>query len=156
MNPAKKPLKKKILKMAFQVATADSPAFLSVSDLIEKAFALTSGKHSNTKSCEYGGVGAVILTKKGNLYTGISLDNACGIGFCAEHAAVADMLKNHETEIHVCVAVSKRKKVLPPCGRCRELLYQIDKNNLAAQIIVDSEKIVPLSTLHPMPWQEYK
>jgi cytidine deaminase len=129
---------------------------MTTQKLTEIAYKLTSGTVSNTKSCEYGGVGAAILTKKHNIYTGISLDNACGIGFCAEHAAVAEMLKNNETEFLLCVAVSKRNKVLPPCGRCRELLYQINKENLKAKIVVDSDKIMTLGELLPLQWQERK
>ena len=128
----------------------------TIQKLIEIAHALTSGTVTNTKSCEYGGVGAAILSKSHAIYTGISLDNACGIGFCAEHAAVAEMLKNNETEILLCVAVTKRNKILPPCGRCRELLYQINKNNMKAKIIVGADKIVKLEKLLPMPWQERK
>jgi cytidine deaminase len=129
---------------------------MTTQKLVDIAFKLTSGIVTNTKSCEYGGVGAAILTKKHKIYTGISLDNACGIGFCAEHAAVAEMLKNNETEILLCVAVTKRNKILPPCGRCRELLYQINKDNLKANIIVDLDKVVTLSDLFPMQWQEKK
>jgi cytidine deaminase len=129
---------------------------MTTEKLIDIAFKLTSGIVTNTKSCEYGGVGAAILTKNHKIYTGISLDNACGIGFCAEHAAVAEMLKNNETEILLCVAVTKRNKILPPCGRCRELLYQINKDNLKANIIVDTDKMVTLNDLFPMQWQERK
>jgi cytidine deaminase len=129
---------------------------MTTQKLVDIAFELTSGIVTNTKSCEYGGVGAAILTKKHKIYTGISLDNACGIGFCAEHAAVAEMLKNNETEILLCVAVTKRNKILPPCGRCRELLYQINKDNLKAHIIVDTDKMVTLNDLFPMQWQERK
>jgi cytidine deaminase len=129
---------------------------MTTQKLVDIAFELTSGIVTNTKSCEYGGVGAAILTKKHKIYTGISLDNACGIGFCAEHAAVAEMLKNNETEILLCVAVTKRNKILPPCGRCRELLYQINKENLKANIIVDLDKVVTLGDLFPMQWQEKK
>jgi hypothetical protein len=46
-----------------------------------------------------GSVGAAILTAKGNIYTGICIDLACGLGFCAEVAAVAEMLKARETHI---------------------------------------------------------
>jgi cytidine deaminase len=129
---------------------------MTTQKLVDIAFKLTSGIVTNTKSCEYGGVGAAILTKKHKIYTGISLDNACGIGFCAEHAAVAEMLKNNETEILLCVAVTKRNKILPPCGRCRELLYQINKENLKTNIIVDLDKVVTLGDLFPMQWQERK
>lgn len=51
------------------------------------------------------GVGAAVRSRSGRIYTGICLDLACGIGFCAEHAAVAEMLKHRESEIAVVVAV---------------------------------------------------
>lgn len=40
---------------------------------------------------EYGGIAATIETVNGNIYTGISIDTACSMGFCAEHSAVAEM-----------------------------------------------------------------
>ena len=66
-----------------------------------------------------GSVSAALLTQSGNIYSGICLDMACGIGFCAEHAAIADMLKAHETVIKSIVAV-RADGIVPPCGRCRE------------------------------------
>src|SRR5271157_4514556 len=72
-----------------------------------------------------GSVGAAILTDKGNIYTGICIDLACGLGFCAEASAISEMLKNKETHITSIVAVSK-DRILPPCGRCREMMVQID------------------------------
>src|SRR5262245_18553960 len=36
-----------------------------------------------------GYVGAALATDRGNVYTGINITLICGIGFCAEHSAVA-------------------------------------------------------------------
>ena len=77
------------------------------------------GEFRLTEDFSAGSVGAAILTAKGNIYTGICIDLACGLGFCAEVAAVAEMLKNKETHISAVVAVSK-DRILPPRGRCRE------------------------------------
>jgi len=45
------------------------------------------------------------IYKKG-IYTGVSINLCCGIGFCAEHSAVADMLSHSdETEIKTIVAL---------------------------------------------------
>jgi cytidine deaminase len=82
-----------------------------------------------------GEVAAAILTASGRVYTGISLHLACGIGFCAEHSAVAAMLKERETHIRKVVAVS-RAAVLPPCGRCRELMAQVNRDNFACEVIL--------------------
>lgn len=98
-----------------------------------------------------GGVGAAIRTESGNVYTGICIDLACGLGFCAEVAAIAEMLKDRETQITQIVAVSD-SRILPPCGRCRETMAQIDSRNLDAEIILDVDKTVKLRQLLPEHW----
>ena len=95
-----------------------------------------------------GSVAAALLTKSNNLYTGICIDLPSGIGFCAEHAAISEMLKNRETEIEMIVAVTDNK-IYSPCGRCREMLYQINNKNLKAKIIISEEEIITLEELLP-------
>jgi hypothetical protein len=46
-----------------------------------------------------GSVSCALLAKAKNVDTEICLDLAWGIEFCAEHVALAEMLKAHETEI---------------------------------------------------------
>jgi len=82
-----------------------------------------------------GSVSAALLTEKGNIYTGICLDLACGVGFCAEHAAIASMLLNRETIIKKIVAVN-HDHILPPCGRCRELMVQVDRRNGECDVLL--------------------
>lgn len=101
-----------------------------------------------------GAVSCALRTKGGKIYTGICIDVACSLGFCAEHAAIAEMLKAHETEISMIVAVNETGKILPPCGRCRELLVQVDKRNLNTQVVIDKNKIIMLNELHPEIWVE--
>ena len=98
-----------------------------------------------------GGVGAALLTAKGNVYTGICIDLACGLGFCAEVAAMAEMLKNRETHIVAVVAVSG-SEILPPCGRCRETMAQIDARNLACRVLLAEDEEVLLRDLLPRHW----
>src|SRR4051812_7786655 len=80
-------------------------------------------------------VAAALLSRSGCIYTGVCVDVSCGIGFCAEHAAVAEMVKHRETEIEAIVAVSDGG-ILAPCGRCRELMFQISPNNLATKVVL--------------------
>jgi cytidine deaminase len=98
-----------------------------------------------------GAVGAALLAEDGRTYTGICLNLACGIGFCAEHAAVAEMLKNGATRVKMIVAASK-DKVLPPCGRCRELLAQLHPENLNCEVVLGEDRAVPLQALLPEHW----
>ncbi|PKF74569.1 cytidine deaminase family protein [Chryseobacterium sp. PMSZPI] len=103
---------------------------------------------------EYGGVAAAIETVRGNVYTGISIDTACSMGFCAEHSAVAEMLKNGEHHIKAVVAVGNDGSAVPPCGRCRELMSQLSKENLNAVIEVKNGVFVTLKELMPYDWKE--
>lgn len=98
-----------------------------------------------------GSVSAALVTEAGNVYTGICLDLACGIGFCAEHSAIAAMLLNRETVIKKIVAVSVGR-ILPPCGRCRELMLQVDRRNLDCEILLPEGKTATLRELLPHAW----
>ena len=118
--------------------------------LIETARPLL-GEISFRDDCNAGTVAAAILTRAGNVYTGICIHLVCGIGFCAEHAAVAEMLKARETDIEAVVAVSQAG-VLRPCGRCRELLLQISDRNLDALVAINDSEATPLKDLIPNHW----
>ena len=95
-----------------------------------------------------GTVGAALLTADNNIYSGICLDYVCSLGFCAEHAAVAEMLKHRETKILKIVAVNENK-ILPPCGRCRELILLTDLSNRNTEIIITEMQTIKLSELLP-------
>ncbi len=103
------------------------------------------------RDCFAAKVGAAVLTARGDLFTGVNLDLACGIGFCAEHSAVAEMLKTRQSRVAAVAAVGRRG-VLPPCGRCRELLIQIDPANAAAAVLVAPGETVSLGELLPRHW----
>ena len=118
-------------------------------ELIERARA-ELGEFRTSEDCVAGGAAAAILTTGGRVHTGICIDTACGLGFCAEHAAVAEMLKARESHVALVVAVSA-SGVIAPCGRCRELLWQVDARNRSAGVVVGPHRVVPLADLLPMP-----
>ena len=83
------------------------------------------------------------------------MDISSGIGFCAEHAAIAAMITAGESRIAKIVAVWGEDTVLPPCGRCRELMYEIDAANLeSTEVILGEDRIVKLKELLPHPYHE--
>ncbi|ELX8378235.1 cytidine deaminase [Providencia vermicola] len=102
--------------------------------------------------CAY--VAAALETEEGDIYTGISIDTACSLGFCAEHGAVAELLKAGESVvIKSMVAVDSSGNVVPPCGRCRELISQLSYKNKQTLIGVDNETQVTLEQLMPYDWK---
>jgi len=100
-----------------------------------------------------GSVGAALLTAAGNVYTGVCIDTACSMGFCAEHAAEAAMITHGENQIVRAIAVGSDGSILPPCGRCREFLSQLHPDNAQAEIKVDQDTVVTLSDLLPYDWK---
>jgi cytidine deaminase len=112
------------------------------------------GKFALVKpSISAGGVASALETASGNIYTGICLDLACGIGFCAEHSAVAEMLKARETAIRRIVAIDD-EGVLAPCGRCRELIVQLDRGNLECEVLLPGDTSARMADLLPRAWLE--
>lgn len=103
---------------------------------------------------EIGSVGSAILTKDGNIYTGICVDTASTLGVCAERNAIFNMLTNGETQIDKVVAVIDGSGCGAPCGACRELMMQLDKNSGDIEILLDYEtkKTIKLKELIPYWW----
>lgn len=102
---------------------------------------------------ESGGVASAILSASGRVYTGVCVDTSCSMGFCAEHAAVAEMLKARESQIRMVVAVEVGGRILAPCGRCRELMWQLDARNAGARVVLAADRTVSLAELLPQPWR---
>lgn len=119
-----------------------------ISNLIQSAESVR-GHFKPSKDVDAGGVAAAILTANGNIYTGICIETACSMGFCAEHAALAEMLKNRETYIVGAIALCGPNRVIPPCGRCREMFKQIDPRNLDADLAISMGEFKKLKELLP-------
>lgn len=104
-----------------------------------------------TESSYAGSVAAALVTDSGRVFTGVCIDTPCSLGFCAEHAAIAAMITAGESRIKKLVAVSHEAGIVPPCGRCREIVYQINHDNLTCEIQL-KEKVVTLGELLPERW----
>jgi len=99
-----------------------------------------------------GDVGCALVTDRDNVYLGVCIDIGSGIGFCAEHSAIAAMVTAGEYRIRKIVAVWQDEKdtyILSPCGRCREFIRQIDEGNIETEVILDSDKVMRLAELLP-------
>lgn len=121
--------------------------------LIQKAISVVKPKkikHGFTVS----DCGCALITNKGNVYVGVSIDTCSSMGFCAEHSAIAAMITGGEYKIKKIVAVLADGTILPPCGRCREFMYQVHEDNLDADVLIEKNKVVKLKELLPYPWDE--
>jgi cytidine deaminase len=127
------------------------------SDLIAAAEALLRPHRVGDRL--FGDVGASLVTAAGNGYGGVCIDTGSGTGFCAEHSAIAAMVTAGEYQIARIVAVWRSETgdlhVLPPCGRCREFIRQVDPANLGTEVVLGRHRSARLRDLLPAhEWPE--
>ncbi len=125
--------------------------FLEFEELIQAATQVLHPRRIS-EDIEVGGVAAALVTDRGNVYRGICIDTSCSMGFCAEHAAIAAMVTAGEDRVEKIVAIDWAKRILPPCGRCREFLLQL--GNPDTLVLVAPETAVPVKDLLPYSWQD--
>lgn len=99
-------------------------------------------------------VGCALLCKNGHIYTGVNCD---GIhGSCAEYITMGMAISNGEREFDTIVAVHEKHLncVLPPCGNCRQMLFEYCPD---IKVIVNdaSGKLIKVTArdLLPFAWQ---
>ncbi len=61
------------------------------------------------------------------------------------------MLKARESEIRIIVAVTTPEGIIAPCGRCREMLWQVNDRNCNTRVIIAADRAMSLSELLPQP-----
>jgi len=126
---------------------------MNFDELTERARAVLNPRRLS-EFTEAGGVGAALLTEDGNVYTGVCIDTASSMGFCAEHAAAAAMITADENRVLKMVAVDWDGSILPPCGRCREFISQLHSQNKETEVLVAEGVICKLSELLPYDWKK--
>jgi len=126
---------------------------MTFDELYQRARAVVNPRRLSDEA-ESGGVGAALLTDQGHVYVGVCIDTACSMGFCAEHAAAAAMVTAGESRVLKMVAVGWDGRVMPPCGRCREFISQLNDGNRDARVMVAEGTVVTLRELLPYDWRE--
>jgi len=82
-------------------------------------------------------VGVLIITDKGNVYSGCNVENASyPLGNCAEASAIAAMVMGGETKINQIYVMTKNDEGGIPCGGCRQRIREFSDSN--TQIIMCS------------------
>jgi cytidine deaminase len=101
-------------------------------------------------------VGAALETIDGEIYTGCNIENASyGLTICAERVALVKALSEGAKKFRAVAVVTGAEKLTPPCGACRQLLWEYCGNipvhlaNLKGKGETHS-----LSELLPMPFDK--
>ncbi len=74
-------------------------------------------------------VGAAVLTKQGNIFTGCNVENVSyGLSICAERNAIANAVANeggNHLEIIAIAVANNRQIACSPCGACRQVIQEL-------------------------------
>jgi len=74
-------------------------------------------------------VGAALRTASGRIFTGCNVENASyGAAVCAERVAVCKAVSEGEREFEAIAVVSSAGLPTPPCGICRQTLYEFSED----------------------------
>lgn len=100
--------------------------------LAQKAAKNAYAPYSNFK------VGAALLCKSGNVYTGCNVENSSyGASNCAERTAVFKAVSEGERDFVKIAIVSEKDGLTFPCGICRQVLSEFMPNG---SIVLFSEE----------------
>ena len=70
-------------------------------------------------------VGAAVRTEDGTIFTGCNVESASfSLTCCAERVAVFKAVSEGHKNIMSCSIVTVEGKPAPPCGACRQVLYE--------------------------------
>ena len=104
-------------------------------------------------------VGAALRTRDGRIFTGVNLDAYLGrMAVCAEAVALGRAVtETGETGIDTIVAVRHPEpvesdqdiRVVSPCGSCRELIWDYDRNARVIVPTANGPTIAPIAELLP-------
>jgi cytidine deaminase len=74
-------------------------------------------------------VGAAILAKDGQIITGCNIENSSyGLTICAERTAIFKAYSEGIREFVALAVVSDDPGFTPPCGACRQVIYDLAGN----------------------------
>ena len=127
-------------------------------ELYNKALEKQKLCNLSNKFFDAGGVSSAILTKKGNIYTGVCIDTSCSLGMCAERNAISTMITNGEFEIEKVVCIGSEGNFMMPCGACMEYMMQLSEESENMEILknLETKEIIKLKELIPIWWGKEK
>ncbi len=103
------------------------------SHLIEKARKIKLNAYAPYSRYQ---VGAALLTRDGEIFTGVNVENASfGLTVCAERIAIFNALSQGNQNLEA-IAISAQGEDIPyPCGACRQVMNEFNPDLI---VILDS------------------
>ena len=91
-------------------------------ELIELAKEAREAAHAPYSKFE---VGAALITSDGKIYTGCNIENSTySLTVCAERVAIFKAVSEGSREIVKIAVVADTENLTPPCGCCRQMIWE--------------------------------
>lgn len=121
-------------------------------EMLNAAKAIMNRKKNNQYT-KISDTACVMETVDGNIYSGVSLVARCGLGYCSEQACLTQMINNGETKILRFLTMNYKGELIPPCGRCIELMLQVDVYNKNTTFYIEDGVEKKLKDVFQVDWK---
>lgn len=119
-------------------------------------FASEARRFSQAKYSNFS-VGAAIRTRDGEIITGCNVESSSfGLTICAERVALTKALSDGKLNFTHIAIVGPTLDYCPPCGACRQLLYDYAPDIEIILIKKNELKIISLKEPLPLAFEETK
>lgn len=123
---------------------------ISTDKLIEKAIKMKDRAYIPYSKFP---VGAALLAKSGNIYTGCNIENAAyPVTCCAERVAIFKAVSEGETEFKEMAIAANTERPVPPCGSCRQVMIEFFSKDMKIHLTNITREYKTLTTEELLPF----
>lgn len=98
-------------------------------------------------------VGAVLLTKNGDIYTGVNIENASfGLTNCGERTAIFKAVSEGAREFQELIVYGQTEKPISPCGACRQVMAEFFEPDLPVTLVSQNKSTVVMTVKDLLPY----
>ena len=98
-------------------------------------------------------IGAVLLTKDGEIYTGVNIENASfGLTNCGERTAIFKAVSEGAREFKELIIYGKTEKTISPCGACSKVMSECIEPELPVTLVSKDKSTVVMTVKELLPY----
>ena len=98
-------------------------------------------------------IGAVLLTKDGEIYTGVNIENASfGLTNCGERTAIFKAVSEGAREFKELIIYGQTEKPISPCGACRQVMAEFFEPALPVTLVSKDKSTVVMTVKELLPY----
>ena len=95
----------------------------------------------------------VLLTKDGEIYTGVNIENASfGLTNCGERTAIFKAVSEGAREFQELIIYGQTEKPISPCGACRQVMAEFFEPDLPVTLVSKDKSTVVMTVKELLPY----